>query len=255
MIERAFGLRRENANTVHALAHAMFEGGAGDEAEALISSWLPSYDRRGVLYGHIAWHGALVALERGDVETALKTYADQVQPAVSQNLAINIVSDAASLFWRLEAYGHAAPPGGWAQIAEFAHQAFPRPGHAFIDAHMALIEAALGEREALGRRIAAQEELIANGALGAGAVVPAIGRAALAFTDGDYAACVRILEPVAAEVVRIGGSGAQREVMEDTLIVALMRAGDTEKARALVDRRLHRRPSPRDARWRAELTA
>jgi hypothetical protein len=255
MIEQAFALRRENANTVHALAHAMFEAGAGGEAEALIAEWLPDYERRGVLYGHIAWHAALAALERGDAEAALKTYEDQVQPAVSQNLPINIVSDAASLFWRLQAYGHAVPRGGWSQVAEFARQAFPRPGHAFIDTHMALIEAALGDREALGRRIAVQEELIAKGALGAGPVVPAIGRAALAFADGDYAACVRTLEPVAADVVRIGGSGAQREVIEDTLLVALMRAGQTEKALALLDRRLHRRPSPRDARWRAELAA
>jgi hypothetical protein len=89
--------------------------------------------------------------------------------------------------------------------------------------------------------------------LGAGAVVPAIGRAALAFANGNLAECVGLLEPLAAEVVRIGGSGAQREVIEDTLLVALMRRGETEKARALLDRRLHRRPSPRDARWRDQL--
>lgn len=70
-----------------------------------------------------------------------------------------------------------------------------------------------------------------------------------------YAGCVRILEPVAAEVVRIGGSGAQREVVEDTLLLAFMRSGETAKACALLDRRLHRRPSPRDARWLDLLTA
>lgn len=253
MIERSLLLRRENGNTVHALAHAMFEGGAGEEAEALITGWLPGYDRRGVLYGHIAWHGALVALERGDAEAALRIYADQVQPSVSKNLPINIVSDAASLFWRLQAYGHGAPAGGWAQVADYARRAFPRPGHAFVDAHMALIEASIGDREALGRRIAALEEMVAAGKLGAGGVVPAIARGALAFADGDYAACVRILEPAASEVVRIGGSGAQREIVEDTLLVALMRAGETTKARAILHRRLHRRPSPRDSRWLAEL--
>ena len=60
-------------------------------------------------------------------------------------------------------------------------------------------------------------------------MVPAICRAALAFAEEDYAGCVRLLEPVAAEVVRIGGSGAQREVMEDTLLVALMRSGEVVK--------------------------
>jgi len=34
------------------------------------------------------------------------------------------------------------------------------------------------------------------------------------------------------------------------LLLALMRSGESAKARDLLDRRLHRRPSQRDARWR-----
>ncbi len=107
----------------------------------------------------------------------------------------------------------------------------------------------------LEQRVAALMTLIEAGALAAGPVVPAICRAVLAFVEEDYAACARILEPVAAEVVRIGGSGAQREMMEDTLLLALMRNGEIPRARALLDRRLHRRPSPRDTRWHGSLTA
>lgn len=254
MLEPAFELRRENANGVHALAHAMFERGAGDEAEALIAGWLPDYGRSGILHGHIAWHAALAALERGDADAALALYADHVQPSASQGTPISIVSDAASLLWRLKVYGHALPLGLWQQAADYARQAFPRPGHSFIDPHMALIEAATSQRAALAQRITMLEECIGNGSLGAGSVVPAIARAAQAFAEADYAGCVRILEPYADDVVRIGGSGAQREVIEDTLVVALMRGGEIEKARVLLDRRLHRRPSPRDARWRAQWT-
>jgi hypothetical protein len=39
------------------------------------------------------------------------------------------------------------------------------------------------------------------------------------------------------------------------LIVACLRSGETEKARALIDRRLHRRPSARDRKWLATLDA
>ena len=91
--------------------------------------------------------------------------------------------------------------------------------------------------------------------LPAGAVVPAICRAVLAFMEEDYRGCARILEPVAGDVVRIGGSGAQREVIEDTLLVALMRGGEAAKARALLDKRLQRRPSPRDSQWSHQLPA
>jgi len=37
--------------------------------------------------------------------------------------------------------------------------------------------------------------------------------------------------------------------------VALMKGGASARAAALLDRRLHRRPSSRDARWRAVLPA
>jgi hypothetical protein len=39
------------------------------------------------------------------------------------------------------------------------------------------------------------------------------------------------------------------------LIVACLRSGETGKARALIDRRLHRRPSARDRKWLATLDA
>jgi hypothetical protein len=255
MLEHAFERRPENANTVHALAHAMFEAGASDPAEELIESWLPTYDRSGVLHGHIAWHGALVALERGDAETALSIYRDQVQPSVTQAMPINVVSDAASLLWRIAAYGHEVPEGLWRQAADYSHTAFPAAGHAFIDTHMLMVAAATGDNKALEARLTALDEMVTNGRLGAGAVVPTMGRAMQAFAEGDYARCVAILEPYAGEVVRIGGSGAQRQVIADTLVVAMMRAGETGKAAKLLDGRLHRRPSHLDARWRESIAA
>ncbi|MGL3822886.1 tetratricopeptide repeat protein [Sphingopyxis sp. R3-92] len=255
MLERAVALRRENANSAHALAHAMFEAGANDEAERLIAAWLPDYPRSGILHGHIAWHSALAALERGDAATALAIYSDAVQPSASYGMPINIVTDAASLLWRVDAYGHHVPVKVWQTAADYARGVFPKPGHAFVDSHMAILEAATGDREALDCRVAALEDMVARNALGAGAIVPSIGRAAMAFANDDYRGCVRILEPLKPDFARIGGSNAQREIVEDMLLVALMRGGEAAKAHALLDARLHRRPSPRDARWRSELAA
>lgn len=255
MLERAVALRRANANGVHALAHALHEGGAGAEAEALIAGWLPEYERGGILHGHIAWHRALVALERGDVAAALAIHADQVRPAVSRGMAINIVTDGASLLWRMAAYGHDVAPALWRELADYARPRFGVASHGFVDPHMAMIEAVTGDHAALARRLAALEAMAARGTLPAGAVVPAIARAVLAFAEGDARGAIASLEPVADEVVRIGGSGAQREVIEETLLVAYMRAGETAKARAMLDRRLHRRPSIRDAHWRAQVAA
>jgi tetratricopeptide (TPR) repeat protein len=254
MTQRAFDLRPENANAAHALAHAMFEDGSIADAEAMISEWLPGYGRSGLLYSHIAWHRALLALENDDPERALAIYGCQLRHTRTVAAPVIVVADSASLLWRLLIYGYEVPEASWTDAAAYAEQAFPEVGFAFADVHLALLDAARGDRDALVHRVEALERRVAAGAMPAGPVVPAVCYAALAFAGGDYAGCVSLLEPVAADVVRIGGSHAQREVIEDTLIVALLRSGEVTKAKALIDRRLHRRPSPRDTRWRA-LTA
>jgi hypothetical protein len=251
LAQRAFDLRPDNANAVHALAHAMFEDGSIADAEALISEWLPGYGRPGPLYSHIAWHRALLALENDNADRALAIYRCQLHSTRTVAPPLIAVSDGAALLWRLRLAGHDVPKAHAEEAARYAEQAFPAAGFAFADVHLALIAAVSGDRDALQRRIEAVESSVAAGAVPAGSVVPALCRAVLAFADEDYAACVRLMEPAAGDVVRIGGSHAQRQVFEDTLTVALMRSGETAKARVLLDQRLHRRPSPRDTRWRA----
>ncbi|MDQ8727322.1 tetratricopeptide repeat protein [Bradyrhizobium sp. LHD-71] len=253
--QRAFERRSANANAVHALAHAMFEDGSGEHADQLITGWLPSYDRSGLMHGHISWHQALVALEKGNPERALAIYAERIQPKVTTAPPINSVTDGASLLWRLAAYGHAVPKETWDDAAAHAERSFPKAGVPFADMHMALVAAATGSHAALAQRIAELEKRLSEGRLAPGAVLPTVCRAMLAFAEQKYVDCARLLEPVAADVVRIGGSHAQREIVEDTLLVAFMKGGEAVKARDLLDRRLHRRPSPRDTRWRAAMTA
>ncbi|WP_206664649.1 hypothetical protein [Dankookia rubra] len=54
LTQRGLELRQANANAAHALSHALYEAGASEEAEALITGWLPGYDRSDPLHGHIA---------------------------------------------------------------------------------------------------------------------------------------------------------------------------------------------------------
>ena len=247
--ERGFDLRRANAHAAHAVLHAMFEDGSIEAADRLVDEWIPTYERAGILHGHIRWHQALGALEHGDAARALAIYADVLQPTATQAPPLNVITDAASLLWRLSAYGHSVPKALWAEADGVAQKLFPKSSLSFADVHMALFAAATQNRAALTARLATIEQRLAEGRLPAGAVVPAIFRALAAFADEDYASCVQMLAPVLTEVVRIGGSHAQRELIEDTYIVALMRSGELAPARALLDARLHRRPSLRDTRW------
>ncbi|HEV7657472.1 MAG TPA: hypothetical protein VGP36_22455 [Mycobacteriales bacterium] len=51
-----------------------------------------------------------------------------------------------------------------------------------------------------------------------------------------------------AGIDRLGGSAAQREIIEDTLLHCAVRAGRTELAAGILDGRLQRRESDRDRR-------
>jgi hypothetical protein len=76
------------------------------------------------------------------------------------------------------------------------------------------------------------------------------GAAALA--RGDNAEAARVLEAALPPLPRIGGSHAQREVFEDSLIIAYLGSDQVDKAERLLRGRLTRRPSPRDEAWLAQ---
>jgi hypothetical protein len=229
----------------------MFEDGSTADAEQLIEGWLPIYAHSGLMYGHVAWHEALLALERGATDKAGSIYLERIAPKVNRAAPLNAMTDGVSLLWRLHASGHPVPADAWRELADYSAHRFPRAGNSFIDVHMAMLAAMSGNWSALEQRLADLDIRRAGGKLPAGPVVPEICRATRAFAEGKFADCVKILEPVSADVVRIGGSHAQREMIEDMLLLALMKSGDAARARDLLDLRLHRRPSLRDARWRA----
>jgi hypothetical protein len=63
-----------------------------------------------------------------------------------------------------------------------------------------------------------------------------------AFGEGDYSRAVELLRPVRSIAYRFGGSHAQRDVIDLTLIEAAFRAGDTALASALSAERAAARP-------------
>jgi hypothetical protein len=57
---------------------------------------------------------------------------------------------------------------------------------------------------------------------------------ALAFAAGDYRRAVEAIQPVRNDAARIGGSHAQRDVINRTLIAAAQRSGQRSLAGALL---------------------
>jgi hypothetical protein len=252
--ERAMSLRAENANGAHGLSHAMVEQGDMAASRDYLSRWLPAHDRKSFLHGHLWWHVSLTALDEGDLDTALAIYEQQIKPANRPYPPMNLFTDGASLLWRLSLAGKDGLEPHWRDVAAYGNRYFPQAGAHFADVHHALSAAAIGG-DTLDGRLAQLEARAAEGKLAPGRAAIDICRGMRAFADGDNAGAIRLLEPAMAEVVRFGGSHAQRELWEDTLIVAYLRGGHAAKAAGLISSRLERRPSARDTAWSREAQA
>jgi len=113
----------------------------------------------------------------------------------------------------------------------------------FGEVPSAVAKAAGRDTAALEERSRALRAADSAGRLAAGPVVPALADAFGEFARGDWEATIAILAPVFDQHVRIGGSRAQRDLVELTLLAAYLRAGRAEEARALLTRRHDRRPS------------
>lgn len=145
--------------------------------------------------------------------------------------------DAPSFLWRAELAGHPRDTAQWQALHRFAHRAFPRPGMAFADWHVALIDAVAGDPAQAEARVLEMEELARAGRYPAGPTVPALARAFVAFERRDFATAITAIEGVYAERDRIGGSRAQIDLVEFTLLKAYLAAGRREAARSLLQTR------------------
>ena len=189
-------------------------------------------------------------LARGNGERAKAIYVDSIRPSVAQSAPMLSLANSASFLWRWRIY-HAMPSldEAWAEVAGHARRHFPRASLAFADLHAALAEAATGDDTGLRGRIAGLKNLMRDGRLPPGGVAPALCAGAAALSRGDDRTAAQVLEAALADLPRIGGSHAQREVFQDSLIVAYLRSGQSAKADTLLRSRLARRPSARDEAW------
>lgn len=242
-IERSLQLHPRNAHGAHVNAHVLYECGEDAAGLAYLQRWMPEYPRAAQLHCHLSWHVALWHLEAGNLDAARRVYAEDVRPGGSWGPPINTVSDSASFLWRLELAGGARDAALWGEVRDLARKEFPRAGITFIDVHSALAYAASGDRAALDELIAQLRERERNGKLAAGPIVPVLAEAFGACVGGNWREAVRLIEPLLGEHERIGGSRAQRDLIEYTLLMGLLQTGRREEAQTLLERRRGRSPA------------
>src|SRR5262249_14011644 len=236
-IDRSLAQNPKNPWAAHARAHLCYEEGDPNGAGDFLASWLGTYPRDGLLYSHLNWHLALGHLEAGDAAAALQLFEEVFAPDVHSGPARGKLNDGVSFLWRWELAGHPRDAGAWRAMHAFVTAAFPRAGVAFSDMHIALTEAVAGNAAALEGRERQIDELVRDGRYPSGPLVPAVSRGFAAFERRDFSAAIDTLEPIAGELERIGGSRAQLDLVEFTLLKAYLGADRPGDARRMLDGR------------------
>ena len=245
--QRSLAIRPDNGNASHSVAHVFYETGDPDGGADFLGDWLEDYDRRGPFNVHLSWHHALFQLATGRPENAVSLYEDHIRPSVVKK-NLGSLADSASLMWRMKIYGD-GQPAPWKEVREIALPAAEKPGPAFRDAHAALSFAAGGFSEEIGRMIDGLGEAASGGNALASEVTLPLVKGIEAFAHGAYDDAADNLDGLVEQLPRIGGSHAQREVFEDTILESYIRSGRYDKAQDLLNTRLKRRTSVRDELW------
>jgi tetratricopeptide (TPR) repeat protein len=224
----------------HALAHVFeMEGRTVEGIEFLTGSaarWEESF-----FAVHNWWHLALLEIEEGTLEAALGLYDGPVRRAESPEW-LDLV-DAASLLWRLSLLG--------VDVGERAAALLPLVEDrlcdaisSFNDLHGLMICSLAGREDLVDALVAAA----GSGEGSSQALVHSLVGGPLlegfrAFGRSEYAAAVAELFSARARASMIGGSVAQRDVVDLTLLAAALRSGDQGLAAALISERVERKPS------------
>jgi len=227
IIDQSLELNPRNANGAHVRSHIYYETGETDLGITYLAKWLKPYDRAGYLDGHLSWHAALWSLEQGDVETMWQRIDADVKPGVAQGLPINVLTDTASILYRAELAGVKVSKERWLAISDYAAQFFPESAIGFTDVHAALAHAMAGNNEAVMRLINSPNALT-------GDLVTPIARAYVAISHESWVEAVDLLVSSMADHARLGGSRAQRDLLEFSLLGVLLKLGKDDEAKHLL---------------------
>jgi len=226
-IEVAMNANPRSAHTAHIRAHLYYENMEDKEGLSYLSNWCKTYDPSATLYNHIYWHIGLWSLETGDIDRMWQVLDINISPEKSQGPPLNVLTDAASLLFRAELAGLKVPVERWNKLSVYALSKFPNPGLGFADLHAAISHSRSGNRNALDVIIDSD-----NGAVSDLTKTLATGYREM--EDGNWAMAAKQFCHAMRDHARIGGSKAQRDLIDYSLASCLVRDGRQQEARTLL---------------------
>lgn len=230
-IEKSVTANPNNAHGAHGFAHVCYESGEPETARDYLSSWLASYPRDGFFHGHLSWHLSLCELQLGNWDEATRLHREAIAVDRHSGGPQQKISDGSAFLWRSELAGHPRNAAAWRTLYDYGESALRQPGSGLADLHVILTQAVMGGESARDVRARQIQGLAGEGRYASGVYLPALARGFEAFERGDFSEAIEALEAVTGENERIGGSRAQHDLIEFTLLRAYLNAGRLEEAR------------------------
>ncbi len=223
---------------VHAVAHCFEMQGELGQGIAWLQSRERDWAPDSFFAVHNYWHLALFSLELGDTQRVLELYDERVRGSQSE---VNLeLVDASALLWRLELQG-ADVRARWQALADVWQRIEEHGYYGFNDWHALMAYAGAGRSADTARVIRSLERADSSVRL-ARVETLAVCRGFAAFIEGDFGRAVDELFSVRPYAQRFGGSHAQRDVIDLTLIEAALRDKQFALARAMANARRERKP-------------
>lgn len=228
-----------DAWSVHSIAHVLEMTERHDEGITWVKGLEEHWSTVNNFRFHLHWHRCLFHLERGEFDTVLRLYDEQIVSDIASNFYLDICN-ASSLLWRLEMFG-VDVGGRWAELAAVAKEHVRDSDLIFVSLHYLMALVAGGDKQAADEMIAniekwsqlsdTQAQICADSGL-------ALAKALRLARERKYAAAAQLIEPVKYALDKIGGSKAQRDLFHMILLDVTKSSEDMLKARALFAERL-----------------
>ncbi len=253
LAQRALGDEPASGHAAHANTHVYYESGDHRAGLKWLDHWIVDAGATARHRVHFSWHAALHELSLGDNTAVRHRYVRDLAapdfPAAARHSPLpgdftpagitgpRVLVDSASMLWRC------AITGAWPQplpigpvLAAAPQDWLYRPPTAFAALHTAFAYATAGDTENLDR-------LAADSAIPLPARTGPLCKGLAAVVREDWTTAVANLQPLVPVVREFGGSAAQCEIVEKTLIYALMSSDRNDEAAQLISVRLDRRKS------------
>jgi tetratricopeptide (TPR) repeat protein len=235
-IEQALAAHPDSAHNAHIRSHLYYENGESKAGLQYLEGWRRGFSRGALMHCHIAWHVALWALEQGDEDKMWDVFDTDILPVNGDfGPSLNVVTDASALLFRAQLAGVDIPEKRWLAVSEFALSHFPQPGMAFADVHAAVAHAFAGNTDAV-------TTLISDARGPAGDLVKLCAHAFAAIAKEQWRDATNYLAGILVDHARIGGSRAQRDLLQFALALVLLRQGRGDEARLFLS--IHRPVAP-----------